>query len=75
MKWFSLDSKCDLCHKSGPSVIAINHGDKKIHMCSKQWNLWLDDLFGADSDHPYEHLYGVYPEACEDSSDLNSNNS
>ena len=42
MKWFSLEKKCDLCNRQGKSIIDINQGDKKLRMCSYEWNNWLE---------------------------------
>jgi hypothetical protein len=65
MEWHSLEKKCDLCKLQGPSVIDINHGDKKIFMCSYEWNNWLEVVLGDDPDGTLAtHL--VLPEACED---------
>lgn len=64
MKWFTLDKKCDLCGICGPSVLAIDHGEKRLYMCSTQWNDWLHTLFGDDPDSGIEqHL--IHPDACE----------
>jgi hypothetical protein len=64
MKWFSLKKKCDLCGLTGSSVINIDHGDKKIRLCSLQWNDWLHTLFGNEADITLNEFLIKSP-ACE----------
>lgn len=65
MKWFSLDKTCVACGKTGPSVMAVNHGDQIIPICSRVWNEWLGDLF-VDDPHGTIQAFLVTPEGCED---------
>ena len=54
---------CDLCAKTGSSVMAIQHGDKELFMCSVRWNDVVDEIFWPDI--PADHNYYVQPESCE----------
>ena len=65
MKWFNLNNKCALCNKQGASVIDVNHGDKKIFMCSYEWNNWLEIILGDDPEGTLVDFL-VLPEGCED---------
>ena len=67
MKWFSLDKKCDLCQRRGPSVLNISHGDKTIRMCSFEWNSWISDILPIETDDgtPTSRDYLIDNESCE----------
>lgn len=58
------DNECSICLKRGKSVIPIDHGDKRLYMCSYSWNEFIEDLF-LGVRHEDGSQYMVMPESCE----------
>lgn len=63
MKWFSLTNKCDVCKLQGNSVLVFRTGDKRVNMCSMEWNTLMAGVFADDPETLEKTL--VLPESCE----------